>query len=73
VATITGNPHNILIGSLSGIGYLDFIAHLGPIAAVGLVLNWAVIYQLYLRGAGDRAPIADVGWSWRWPPRSPGT
>jgi Na+/H+ antiporter NhaD/arsenite permease-like protein len=73
VATITGNPQNILIGSLSGIGYLDFIAHLGPIAAVGLVLNWAVIYQLYLRGAGDRAPIADVGWSWRWPPRSPGT
>ena len=60
VATITGNPQNILIGSLSGIGYLDFIAHLGPIAAAGLVLNWAVIYHLYLRGARDRAPIADV-------------
>src|SRR4029450_229188 len=40
VATITGNPQNMLIGSLSGISYLDFLAHLGPIAIIGLVLNW---------------------------------
>jgi Na+/H+ antiporter NhaD/arsenite permease-like protein len=60
VATITGNPQNMLIGSLSGISYLDFIAHLGPVAVVGLLLNWAVIYALSLRGAGDRAPVAEV-------------
>ena len=36
-ATITGNPQNMLIGSLSGISYLDFIAHLGPVALAGLV------------------------------------
>ena len=35
--------------------YLDFIARLGPIAAAGLFLNWASIYWLRLRGAGDRA------------------
>src|SRR5262245_53868 len=35
-ATITGNPQNMLIGSLSGISYVDFIGHLGPIAIVGL-------------------------------------
>ena len=35
VATITGNPQNILIGSYSGISYASFMAHLGPIAAVG--------------------------------------
>jgi Na+/H+ antiporter NhaD/arsenite permease-like protein len=29
VATITGNPQNMLFGSLSGISYLDFIARLG--------------------------------------------
>src|SRR5205807_10643431 len=29
-ATITGNPQNILIGSFSGIGYRDFLWHLGP-------------------------------------------
>jgi Na+/H+ antiporter NhaD/arsenite permease-like protein len=60
VATITGNPQNMLIGSLSGIGYLDFIAHLGPIAAAGLVLNWALIHWIYLPGARDRAPVADA-------------
>jgi Na+/H+ antiporter NhaD/arsenite permease-like protein len=60
VATITGNPQNMLIGSLSGISYLDFIAHLGPIALGGLFLNWAVIYGLYLRGTGDRVPVAQV-------------
>jgi Na+/H+ antiporter NhaD/arsenite permease-like protein len=29
-ATITGNPQNMLIGSMSGISYLEFMAHLGP-------------------------------------------
>ena len=29
-ATITGNPQNMLIGSVSGISYRDFVAHLGP-------------------------------------------
>jgi Na+/H+ antiporter NhaD/arsenite permease-like protein len=36
VATITGNPQNMLIGSFSGITYLDFIWHLGPIALCGI-------------------------------------
>ena len=60
VATITGNPQNMLIGSLSGISYLDFIAHLGPIAAAGLLLNWGLIYWFCLRGARDRAEVAEV-------------
>jgi len=53
VATITGNPQNMLIGSLSGIAYIDFIRYLGPIAVGGLVVNWAVIHWVY-RGALDR-------------------
>ena len=60
VATITGNPQNMLIGSLSGIGYLDFIVHLGPVAAAGLVMNWVLIRRLALKGAGDLAPVEDV-------------
>src|SRR5437667_4665351 len=36
VSTITGNPQNMLIGSFSGIAYLDFFFHLGPVAAAGL-------------------------------------
>lgn len=60
VATITGNPQNILIGSLSGIGYLDFIVHLGPIALIGLLVNWGLIHWLCLRGPIDRVAVADA-------------
>jgi Na+/H+ antiporter NhaD/arsenite permease-like protein len=49
VATITGNPQNILIGSSSGIRYYDFLFHLGPIAIVGLFLDWAVLHWIHMR------------------------
>jgi len=48
-ATITGNPQNILIGSFSGIRYLEFLWHLGPVALVGLLLDWFVLWWLYFR------------------------
>jgi Na+/H+ antiporter NhaD/arsenite permease-like protein len=43
VATITGNPQNIMIGSLSGVSYGEFAAQLAPVAAVGLVLTILLI------------------------------
>lgn len=43
VATITGNPQNMIIGSLSGIAYGRFVARLAPVAALGLVLTFALI------------------------------
>ena len=49
VATITGNPQNMLIGSLSGIHYRDFLAHLGPVALVGLFINWGVLHWVHMR------------------------
>lgn len=49
VATITGNPQNILIGASSGIGYLYWLARLGPVAAIGMVIVFAVIWLLYPR------------------------
>ncbi len=47
VATITGNPQNMMIGSFSRIGYGAFAAALAPIAFVGLVLTLAVIALVY--------------------------
>jgi Na+/H+ antiporter NhaD/arsenite permease-like protein len=55
VATITGNPQNMLIGSFSGIKYRDFLFHLGPIAVVGLLINWAVLHWTHVRKAGTLA------------------
>lgn len=51
VATITGNPQNMLIGSVSHISYRNFLVHLGPIALAGLFIDWALMHWLYLRGA----------------------
>ncbi len=62
VATITGNPQNIIIGSLSHISYLRFAARLAPIALIGLSLNFAivaVIYRKTLGEAGQDPPPAD--------------
>lgn len=47
VATITGNPQNIIIGSLSHISYLRFSARLAPVAAIGLLLTYAVVAIVY--------------------------
>jgi Na+/H+ antiporter NhaD/arsenite permease-like protein len=60
VATITGNPQNMLIGSVAGIPYVEFIAHLGPVALVGLCLNWAVLHRIGLRGAVDSVEVAEA-------------
>lgn len=47
VATITGNPQNMLIGSLSGLSYAEFSASLAPVALVGLTLDAAILYWLF--------------------------
>jgi len=57
-ATITGNPQNMLIGSLSGIPYVAFLSRLAPVAVVGLVINWVLIHRMYLRGELDRVAVA---------------
>ncbi len=49
VATITGNPQNMMIGSFSGIHYRTFAAALSPVAVIGLVLTVAVIGAVYHR------------------------
>jgi Na+/H+ antiporter NhaD/arsenite permease-like protein len=51
VATITGNPQNMLIGSLSGISYRSFLLYLAPVAVVGLLLDWLVLHIAFA-GAG---------------------
>jgi Na+/H+ antiporter NhaD/arsenite permease-like protein len=49
VATITGNPQNMLIGSFSGIHYRDFLLHLAPVAIAGLFVDWAVLLWIHMR------------------------
>jgi Na+/H+ antiporter NhaD/arsenite permease-like protein len=47
VATISGNPQNILIGTFSKIPYLAFAKVLTPVALMGLVLQIGLLWALY--------------------------
>jgi Na+/H+ antiporter NhaD/arsenite permease-like protein len=60
VATITGNPQNMLIGSFSGITYRDFVLHLAPVALAGLFLDWAVLHWIFMRRRQHEAPPESI-------------
>jgi Na+/H+ antiporter NhaD/arsenite permease-like protein len=49
VATITGNPQNIMIGSFSNIPYDVFAARLAPVATAGLLVSFVLIVLLHQR------------------------
>ena len=49
VATITGNPQNMIVGSLSRIHYGSFAAALAPVAVAGLLMTVAMIALMYRR------------------------
>jgi Na+/H+ antiporter NhaD/arsenite permease-like protein len=52
VATLTGNPQNMIIGSMSHIPYAAFATALGPVAAIGFAATVLLI------GLGFRADLA---------------
>jgi Na+/H+ antiporter NhaD/arsenite permease-like protein len=47
VATLSGNPQNILVGSFSGITYLNFLASLAPIAIFGMAIQIILLWVFY--------------------------
>jgi Na+/H+ antiporter NhaD/arsenite permease-like protein len=49
VATLTGNPQNMLVGSFSSLSYRAFLVRQAPIAVVGLVAVFAVVWLVYRR------------------------
>ncbi len=59
VATITGNPQNMIIGGLSRIPYIRFAGALWPVAAVGLALTFGLIWIVW-RSEFAAAPFTDA-------------
>lgn len=47
VATITGNPQNMLVGIASGLSFVQFTAALAPVALAGLGVIWLVMVLVY--------------------------
>jgi Na+/H+ antiporter NhaD/arsenite permease-like protein len=58
VATLTGNPQNMIVGTLSGISYARFSAALVVPAAVSLVLVAAILHAIFHRHLPRRALAA---------------
>jgi Na+/H+ antiporter NhaD/arsenite permease-like protein len=56
-ATITGNPQNMMIGSLSHIPYATFVGVLAPVAILGLMLTVLLIVMFYGREFIGGAPF----------------
>jgi Na+/H+ antiporter NhaD/arsenite permease-like protein len=50
-ATLIGDPPNILIGSATGLDFLDFVIHMAPIASLLVVLMIPAFWWLYGRGS----------------------
>ena len=73
VATITGNPQNILIGSLGHLSYLRFAAHLAPVAVLALAANLIIVRVVHAQALGQpfaaratmRPPTIYRRWAWK--------
>jgi Na+/H+ antiporter NhaD/arsenite permease-like protein len=63
-ATLTGNPQNMIVGSLSGLAYGQFAAACALPAAAATLTAAALLHLAFVRALPRRARLADVG-----PPR----
>lgn len=65
VATLVGNPQNMLCASLGGLEYLPFLLHMAPVALVGLAINHLLLFVAFRRElagelASEEAPVTVV-------------
>lgn len=63
VATLVGNPQNMLCGQLGGLEYRAYLLHLAPVALAGLALNHgllALMFRAQLAGALPRVAAPRV-------------
>jgi Na+/H+ antiporter NhaD/arsenite permease-like protein len=46
-ATLIGDPPNIMIGSATGIGFMDFVVNLGPVVVVIFAITFIILRLIY--------------------------
>ncbi len=56
VATLTGNPQNMLVGSFSGISYRGFLVRQAPVAGLGLACVAVTVWLAYRRKLPETLP-----------------
>ncbi len=60
-ATLVGNPQNMIIGSMSGVGFTPFLLKAGPAALAGLALNAGLLWLYFRRRLPAAFPAAHGG------------
>lgn len=54
VATLVGDPPNVLIGSAAGLSFTSFLTHMGPIILVALLVALAILRLVFRRELAER-------------------
>ena len=54
VATLVGDPPNVLIGSAAGLSFTSFLTHMGPIVLVALLVAVAILRLVFRRELAER-------------------
>jgi Na+/H+ antiporter NhaD/arsenite permease-like protein len=67
-ATLVGNPQNMIIGGLSGMGFGEFLLLAGPPAALGVAINTLLLWLYYRRRLPD-VPLTTLLAASATPPR----
>lgn len=50
LATLIGDPPNIMIGSSAGLGFVDFLVNMGPLVLVLLVVHAILMFVFFRKG-----------------------
>jgi Na+/H+ antiporter NhaD/arsenite permease-like protein len=60
VATLLGNPQNMLCGRLGGLSYGQHFLWMAPVAVIGLAINHALLHFAFRRSLRDAVLIASA-------------
>jgi Na+/H+ antiporter NhaD/arsenite permease-like protein len=64
VATLVGNPQNMLCASLGALSYRDHLVLLGPVALLGLALNHGLLRWMFRRELRGAALVVESATPW---------
>jgi Na+/H+ antiporter NhaD/arsenite permease-like protein len=64
VATLVGNPQNMLCASLGALSYRDHVVLLGPVAVLGLALNHGLLRWMFRRELRGAALVVESATPW---------
>ncbi|MBA2848942.1 ArsB/NhaD family transporter [Thermosulfuriphilus ammonigenes] len=58
-STLIGDPPNIMIGSYTGLTFMDFVINLGPVVAISMIVLYG-FFKVYYGREYKKATITDV-------------